>query len=157
MIRGIVIRDIVMELTPEIVARISEDGGTLRGAMQVAHKVADRGGWTAVVGIPKTIDNDIPSINQSFGFQTAFAEATKSIRAAHVEANPFDSVYCIRLAQNAVYAAMAGRTEMVVGRWRGRYVHILMALAVSRRNEVCPDGDLWLAVLEASGQPATFA
>jgi len=52
---------------------------------------------------------------------------------------------------------MAGRTEMVVGRWRGRYVHILMALAVSRRNEVCPDGDLWLAVLEASGQPATFA
>jgi len=73
-----------------------------------------------------------------------------------VEANPFDSVYCIRLAQNAVHAAMAGRTEMVVGRWRGRYVHIPMTLAVSHRNQVCPDGDLWLSVLEATGQPPVF-
>ena len=74
-----------------------------------------------------------------------------------VEANPFDSVYCIRLAQNAVHAALAGRTEIVIGRWRGRYVHIPMALAVSRRNQVCPDGDLWLSVLEATGQPLTFS
>ncbi len=73
-----------------------------------------------------------------------------------VEANPFDAVYCIRLAQNAVHAAMAGRTEMVVGRWRGRFIHIPMPLAVSRRNEVCPDGDLWLSVLDATGQPPLF-
>jgi len=32
-----------------------------------------------------------------------------------------------------------------------------MALAVSRRNQVCPDGDLWLSVLEATGQPLAFA
>jgi 6-phosphofructokinase 1 len=51
---------------------------------------------------------------------------------------------------------MAGRTEMVVGRWHGRYVHIPMPLAVSRRNQVDPNGDLWLAVLEATGQPAIF-
>jgi 6-phosphofructokinase 1 len=73
-----------------------------------------------------------------------------------VPANPYDSVYCLRLAQNAVHAAMAGRTEMVIGRWHGRYVHIPMPLAVSRRNQVSPDGDLWLAVLEATGQPHTF-
>jgi 6-phosphofructokinase 1 len=42
---------------------------------------------------------------------------------------------------------------MVVGRWRGRFVHIPMALAVSNRNQVAPDGDLWLSVLEATGQP----
>jgi len=160
--------------------------GTLRGAMQIARVAAERGCRIAVVGIPKTIDNDIPYIDQSFGFQTAFAEATNSIRSAHVEAkaspngvglvklmgrhsgfiacyairsveaNPFDSVYCLRMAQNAVHAALASRTEMVVGRWRGRYIHIPMALAVSRRNEVCPDGDLWLSVLEATGQPAVF-
>jgi 6-phosphofructokinase 1 len=310
----------VMDLTPEVVSRIAEDGGTilgtsrgsqepdaivdclerlnigvlfviggdgtLRGAMTIAERVRERGGRIAVVGIPKTIDNDIPYIDQSFGFQTAFAEATKSIRSAHVEAkaspngvglvklmgrhsgfiacyaalaepdanyvlipevpfaldgpggflahlarrvrdrdhavivvaegagqdlvpaeeagvdasgnkklhdiglflrrrisdhfaaeglelnlkyidpsyairsveaNPFDSVYCIRLAQNAVHAALAGRTEIVIGRWRGRYVHIPMALAVSRRNQVCPDGDLWLSVLEATGQPLTFS
>jgi 6-phosphofructokinase 1 len=263
--------------------------GTIRGAMAIAAAVAERGQKIAVVGIPKTIDNDIPYIDQSFGFQTAFAEATRSIEAAHVEAkaapngvglvklmgrhsgfiacyaslaepdanyvlipevpfllegpdgllehllrrvktrghalivvaegagqdllavrgdggaagvdasgnqkladigsylrqriadhfaaageelnlkyvdpsymirsvpaNPYDSVYCLRLAQNAVHAAMAGRTEMVIGRWHGRYVHIPMPLAVSRRNQVSPDGDLWLAVLEATGQPHTF-
>ena len=73
-----------------------------------------------------------------------------------VPANPFDSVYCLRLAHNAVHAAMAGRTQMVVGRWHGRFVHIPMAMAVSRRNQVDPNGDLWLSVLEATGQPRRF-
>ncbi len=259
--------------------------GTLRGAMRITEEIAARGLKIAVVGVPKTIDNDIPYIDQSFGFQTAFGQATASIRAAHVEAkaapngvglvklmgrhsgfiacyaslaepdanyvlipevpfsldgpgglldhlldrvrrrghavivvaegagqelmppadeerdasgnrklgdiglflkdriarhfaasgteinmkyidpsylirsveaNPYDSVYCLRLAQNAVHAAMAGRTEMVIGRWRGRYVHIPMQLSVSHRNQVAPDGDLWLAVLEATGQPRIF-
>lgn len=259
--------------------------GTLRGAMRITEEIASRGLKIAVVGVPKTIDNDIPYIDQSFGFQTAFGQATASIRAAHVEAkaapngvglvklmgrhsgfiacyaslaepdanyvlipevpfslegpgglldhlldrvrrrghavivvaegagqdlmppagderdasgnrklgdigiflreriarhfavsgteinmkyidpsylirsveaNPYDSVYCLRLAQNAVHAAMAGRTEMVIGRWRGRYVHIPMPLSVSHRNQVAPDGDLWLSVLEATGQPRIF-
>jgi 6-phosphofructokinase 1 len=45
---------------------------------------------------------------------------------------------------------------MVVGRWHGRFVHIPMTMAVSRRNQVDPGGDLWLSVLEATGQPAEF-
>ena len=60
--------------------------GTLKGAMEIADVIASRGQKISVVGIPKTIDNDIPYIDQSFGFQTAFAEATKSIRSGHVEA-----------------------------------------------------------------------
>ncbi|MFC7482597.1 hypothetical protein ACFQX7_24840 [Luedemannella flava] len=71
-------------------------------------------------------------------------------------ANPYDSVYCIRLAHAAVHAAMAGRTEMVVGRWHGRFVHIPMALAISSRNQVDPEGDLWMTVLEATNQPPRF-
>jgi len=73
-----------------------------------------------------------------------------------VPANSFDSVYCIQLAQAAVHAAMAGRTETVIGRWHGRYVHIPMALVVSERSQVDPNGELWLSVLEATGQPARF-
>ena len=73
-----------------------------------------------------------------------------------VPANPYDSVYCVRLAHAAVHAAMAGRTEVVVGRWHGRFVHIPIPVAVSRRNTVDPDGDLWLSVLESTGQPARF-
>lgn len=259
--------------------------GTMRGAMQIANVIDERGARIAVVGVPKTIDNDIPYLDQSFGFQTAFARAAESIHAVTVEAkstphgvglvklmgrhsgfiacyaalarndadvvlipevafqldgehgllqhvqrrvrdrgyavvvvaegagqqlldgdgvandasgnaglrdvgaflrrrfaehfaavgiearirfidpsyairsvpaNPYDSVYCVRLAQAAVHAAMSGRTEMVVGRWRRRFVHIPMALAVSKRNQVDPHGDLWLSVLEATGQPVRF-
>ena len=71
-------------------------------------------------------------------------------------ANPHDSVYCLRLAHAAVHAAMAGRTALVVGRWHGRFVHVPIELAVSRTNQVDPHGDLWMSVLEATGQPATF-
>jgi len=71
-----------------------------------------------------------------------------------VPANPYDSVYCVRLAHAAVHAAMAGRTEVMVGRWHGRFVHIPIPVATSRRSTVDPDGDLWLSVLEATGQPA---
>ena len=258
--------------------------GTIRGAMGIVKEITERGNRIAVVGIPKTIDNDIMFIDQSFGFQTAFSEATKSIRAAHVEstgapngvglvklmgrhsgfiacyaslamsdanfvlipevpfqlegdggllavlrrrlearghavivvaegagqdlmdaaggadasgnkkltdvgpwlrdrmtshfksigvelnlkyidpsyairsvpANPHDSVYCVRLAHNAVHAAMSGRTEMVVGRWHGRFVHVPMPLTIRERNTVDPHGDLWMSVLEATGQPRTF-
>ena len=73
-----------------------------------------------------------------------------------VPANPYDSVYCVRLAHAAVHAAMAGCTEVVVGRWHGRFVHIPIPVAISRRNTVDPDGDLWLSVLESTGQPARF-
>jgi 6-phosphofructokinase 1 len=259
--------------------------GTIRGAMEIAREIAGRGNKMVVIGIPKTIDNDIQFIDQSFGFQTAFSEATKSIRAAHVEAtgvpngvglvklmgrhsgfiacyaslamsdvnfvlipevpfqmdgdagllsvlrrrlerrghavivvaegagqelmetagagtdasgnkrltdvgpwlrdritahfkdigvelnlkymdpsyairsvpaNPHDSVFCVRLAHNAVHAAMSGRTEMLIGRWRGRFVHVPMSLAIRHRNAVDPHGDLWMSVLEATGQPRSF-
>ncbi len=73
-----------------------------------------------------------------------------------VPANPFDSAYCLRLAHAAVHAAMAGRTEVIVARRRRRFVHMPMPLAVSRRNHVDPLGDLWLSVLEATGQPVRF-
>lgn len=303
----------VVELTPQSVDHINEQGGTIlgtsrgnqdpdeivdcleqlgvnilfviggdgsmRGALKIADAVAARERRIAVVGVPKTIDNDIPFIGHSFGFQSAFGKATESLRAAHVEAtaqtggvglvqlmgrhcgfiacyaalanndadyvlipevpfelesflphlrrrvadrghalvvvaegagrdllpaqqdasgnqrfgdfgmylrqrilddfagagaevnlkyidpsylirsvpaNPYDSVYCLRLAQTAVHAAMAGRTELVVGSWRGRFVHVPIPLAVSSRNQVDPEGDLWMSVLEATGQPPTF-
>jgi 6-phosphofructokinase 1 len=73
-----------------------------------------------------------------------------------VPANAFDSVYCIRLAHNAVHAAMSGRTEMVVGRWHGRFVHVPIPMAVHERYCVDTSGDLWTTVLEATGQPREF-
>jgi 6-phosphofructokinase 1 len=60
--------------------------GTLRGAGAIATEIQRRGLDIAVVGIPKTIDNDISYIHQSFGFQTAASEAQAAVEAAHTEA-----------------------------------------------------------------------
>ena len=259
--------------------------GTLRGAHGIHEEIAKRDLKISVVGIPKTIDNDISFIDQSFGFQTAFSEASEVIRAAHVEAkaspngvsliklmgrhsgfiacyaalahndanfvmipevpypldgkngflpwlvqrvrnaghavvvvaegagqeymvepnserdasgntrfgdiglllrnritqefsmndlelnlkyfdpsysirsvkaNSFDSVYCLRLAHNAVHAAMAGFTDVVVSRWHGRFVLVPIPMAVKNRHQVDPYGDLWFSVLESTGQPPWF-
>jgi 6-phosphofructokinase 1 len=80
-----------------------------------------------------------------------------SYQIRSVPANPFDSVYCVRLAHAAVHAGMAGRTGMVVGRWHGRFVHLPIPVATNHRHTVDPHGDLWLSVLEATGQPLRFA
>lgn len=59
--------------------------GTQRGAMQIVEEIERRGLKMVVVGIPKTIDNDIPFIQRSFGFETAYTEAGRVIRAAKAE------------------------------------------------------------------------
>jgi 6-phosphofructokinase 1 len=262
--------------------------GTFRGAMGIVEEVTRRGSKIAVIGVPKTIDNDIHFIDRSFGFETAFSAAVEVIRSASVEArgarngiglvklmgrhsgfiacnaalastevdavlipefglrlegsgglfdyiehrlsqrkhmtivvaegagqelfqdqdtapgtdrsgnaklqdigvllkdritahfarkkleltlkymdpsyhirsvpaSPADSVFCWHLARNAVHAAMAGNTNMLIGRWHGRFVHVPMALATRFRRQVNPHGDLWASVVESTGQPYSFA
>ncbi len=258
--------------------------GTTRGAIGIAREIERRGLKIAVVGIPKTIDNDIMYVDESFGFQTAYSVACQILNSAHVEAtgapggiglvklmgrhsgfiachaalamsdvnfvlipeapfrlegengflevlkrrierrghavivvaegagvdllaatgqkdasgntilpdigvflkeqiqsyfrkvgreaslkyidpsyiirsvpaSPHDSVYCSRLARNAVHAALSGRTETLVSRWHGRFVHVPMAAAISERKQVDPAGELWRAVLAATGQPTFY-
>lgn len=60
--------------------------GTLRGASAIADEIGKRGLKIAVIGIPKTIDNDISYIQQTFGFETAVSEARRATYAAHSEA-----------------------------------------------------------------------
>jgi 6-phosphofructokinase 1 len=320
---GIVLRHghVPIELTPDVVAHIHHEGGTvlgtsrggqdvaevvdslqansisalfaiggdgtLRGALAIAQEIWRRGLAMAVVGIPKTIDNDIAFIDRSFGFVTAYSAAVDVIRSARVEALaalngiglvklmgrqsgflacqaalasteadlvlipelplkleghhgflaclervverkghavvvvaegagqdllnepgkdpqfdksgnpklkdigvylrdtivahfashgreatvkyidpsyairsvpacPSDSVYCWNMARNAVHAAMAGNTAMLIGRWHGRFVHVPIELAIRRTRRVSPDGDLWVSVVESTGQPLRF-
>jgi 6-phosphofructokinase 1 len=60
--------------------------GTLRGASAISEEIERRGLKIAVIGIPKTIDNDISYIQRSFGFATAVSEAGRAITSAHIEA-----------------------------------------------------------------------
>jgi 6-phosphofructokinase 1 len=60
--------------------------GTQRGGRDLFEEARRRGYPLAVVGIPKTIDNDVPFVSRSFGFLTAIAEAAKVLHRAHTEA-----------------------------------------------------------------------
>jgi len=265
--------------------------GTLRGASKIVAELERRKLAVAVIGIPKTIDNDIHFIDRSFGFESAFAAAVEAIRSAHVEAvgarngvglvklmgrhsgfvtchaalastdanfvlipevplrldgergflhslerrlaerahavivvaegagqelcgempngygapqtdasgnvrlkdigivlrdritrhfrerdveltlkyidpsyqirsvpaSPGDSVFCWNMARNAVHAAMAGNTDMLIGQWHGRFVHVPIPLATRFRKQVDVLDDLWLSVVEATGQPVHFS
>jgi 6-phosphofructokinase 1 len=252
--------------------------GTLKGARAISDEVKKRGLKISVIGIPKTIDNDISYVQKSFGFETAVSEAKRVIYSAHSEAlgarngiglvklmgresgfissyatlacndvnfclipeSPFtlkvflealkkrlqershavivvaegagqdilkntgdrdasgnirfedvglflrgkiasffegsnmqvsmkyidpsyiirsvpanasDAAFALLLGQNAVHAAMTGRTNMVVGTWMNRYTHVPISLAVSKRKKIDPDGWMWASVLTATGQP----
>lgn len=60
--------------------------GTLRAAYDIYQEITRRELRISVIAIPKTIDNDIPLVSRSFGFDTAVEQATSSILAAHTEA-----------------------------------------------------------------------
>ncbi len=60
--------------------------GTLKGAQAIAEEIARRGVNIGIVGIPKTIDNDISFVAKSFGFETAVSESRTAIYGAHTEA-----------------------------------------------------------------------
>jgi 6-phosphofructokinase 1 len=76
--------DTLEEMGVDILFVIGGDG-SLKGAQAITDEIERRGLKKAVVGIPKTIDNDIQFLDKSFGFETAFAEAVKVVRAAHAE------------------------------------------------------------------------
>eukprot|EP00249_Psilotum_nudum_P021756 c28232_g1_i2 orf=361-2001(-) len=93
--------------------------GTIRGAVKVFEEVRRRGMKVIVVGIPKTVDNDVGIIDRSFGFQTAVDAAQAAIGAAHTEAESTpNGVGVVKL----------------MGRYAG---HIAVHATLSSRNVDC--------------------
>ncbi|NLF97846.1 MAG: ATP-dependent 6-phosphofructokinase [Candidatus Riflebacteria bacterium] len=82
--------DRLMDYNINILFCIGGDG-TLRGAQEIYEEITRRGLAISVIGIPKTIDNDIGFIEKTFGFETAFTHAVDSIRTAHVEARGYQN------------------------------------------------------------------
>jgi 6-phosphofructokinase 1 len=272
--------DAMLQMNMNMLFTIGGDG-TQKGAMGIAAEIEKRGLKIAVVGIPKTIDNDLSFIQKSFGFETAVSKAVEAVMSAHIEAkgavngiglvkvmgresgfiaayttlacsevnftlipeadfdldgdngflknlknrlvkrqhavvlvaegagqkfftdsaetdasgnkklanigeflkdrisayfkkenmeinlkyidpsyiirsapaNPIDSVYCQRLGTNAVHAAMAGKTKILISLIHDNFVHLPIEMAVARRNFVDPESSLWRDVIETTGQP----
>jgi len=79
-----VLVDTLARLNINILYTIGGDG-TLKGAQKIAEIAHRRGMPMSVIGIPKTIDNDISYVQRTFGFETAYSLAVNSIYAAHIE------------------------------------------------------------------------
>ncbi|THB80546.1 MAG: ATP-dependent 6-phosphofructokinase [Desulfobacteraceae bacterium] len=63
--------------------------GTLMASKKIAEEINNRGLKVSIIGIPKTIDNDIFLVSRSFGFDTAVDVATDAIKGAHNEASAY--------------------------------------------------------------------
>jgi 6-phosphofructokinase 1 len=99
-------------------------------------------------------------------FKTYFAERgiamslkyfdpSYSIRS--VAASGTDQILCHRLAEYAVHAAMAGKTNMVTGLWNQSFVNVPIPVATYERQKIDVDGSLWRSVLACTGQEKYFS
>jgi 6-phosphofructokinase 1 len=91
---------------------------------------------------------------QDFPFTLKYIDPSYIIRSAPANAN--DSKFCSLLAQNAVHAAMAGKTDFVIGHWNGQFTLLPIPIAVSKRKTIDVEGQLWWNVIETTGQPVSM-
>jgi len=117
----------------------------------------DRSGNLKLKDVGPFLRDALSAHRRSLGREPTVKYIDPSYTIRSVPACPSDSVYCWDMARHAVHAAMAGNTSMLIGRWHGRFVHVPIALAIRRRRHVDPDGDLWMSVIESTGQPRTLA
>jgi 6-phosphofructokinase 1 len=83
-----------------------------------------------------------------------YFDPSYSIRSS--AANAADAVLCDFYARNAVHAAMAGKTGLVIGLLHDAFIHIPIEMLAFKKKQIDPDSMWWNAVLAATGQPARF-
>jgi 6-phosphofructokinase 1 len=74
-----------------------------------------------------------------------------------IPANSSDAIFCFQLAENAVHAAMAGKTDLVVGSFKGTFVLVPTIYVVSERKKIDTESALWHAVLGSTRQNDYFS
>jgi 6-phosphofructokinase 1 len=88
---------------------------------------------------------------KGFPYSIKYIDPSYIIRSAPANAN--DSKFCNLLAQNAVHAALSGKTDFVMGFWNDHFTLLPIPMAVAKRKKIDVEGELWWNVLEATGQP----
>jgi 6-phosphofructokinase 1 len=102
--------------------------------------------------LKEKISEDLKS--RDFPFTLKYIDPSYIIRSAPANAN--DSKFCALLAQNAVHAAMAGKTDFVVGHWNHLFTLLPISIAVAEKNRIDMNDELWWNVLETTGQPVSM-
>lgn len=88
---------------------------------------------------------------EGYSVSIKYIDPSYIIRSAPANSN--DSKFCNQLAQNAVHAAMAGKTAFVVGHWNAAFTILPIKAAVKERKKINLESELWWSVLESTSQP----
>ena len=112
----------------------------------------DRSGNVIHHDIGTFLKDRIKSYFDTQGIESAMKYFDPSYQIRGVPARGTDAIFCLHLAQQAVHAAMAGFTDLVVGYWHGHFVCIPTALATRERRRIDPRGQLWQSVLQVTRQ-----
>jgi len=97
--------------------------------------------------------DEIKAYFKEIGVETSVKYIDPSYTIRSMPANAHDSAFCLLLGHAAVHAGMSGRTDMMVGSWKGEATHIPISLAISKRKKIDLHGWLWETVLASTGQP----
>lgn len=129
---------------------------TAEGAGQ--HLLASSGGTDpsgnpTLADVAEVLKKEIKEYLSAKGIPFSMKYIDPSYIIRSVPANANDKVYCGFLGQNAVHAAMAGRTSMVVAKLMDRYVHLPLEVVTHKRRKLNVHSAYWQAVLESTGQP----
>ncbi|MFN8532654.1 MAG: ATP-dependent 6-phosphofructokinase [Dehalococcoidia bacterium] len=113
----------LVDQSPEAIATLEEHGIDALvviggdGTLNIGHELAKRG--VPVVGVPKTIDNDLPETDQTFGFDTAVLTATEALDKLHSTAESHHRVMvCEVMGRDAgwiaIHAGIAGGADVIL-------------------------------------------
>ena len=131
---------------------VAEGAGQEHLARQDA---TDASGNRRLSDIGLFLRDHLKSALKDLGGNLKYIDPSYLIRAA--PATPGDAIFCGRLAENAVHAAMGGKTGLMVGLWANRVVHLPLTTVIESEKRLDLDGALWRSVVDATAQPAIFA
>ncbi len=89
--------------------------------------------------------------NEGIEVTIKYIDPSYIIRSA--PANTNDSLFCNRMAYQAVHGAMAGKTRFVIGRVNNRFVYLPIPMVTGKRKKIELEGEFWFAALQSTGQP----
>ncbi len=90
-------------------------------------------------------------VEAGFAPSVKYLDPSYAIRSR--PANAHDAELAAALGINAVHAAMAGRTDLMIGYWNQQFTHVPLQAVIGRSRRLDPRGEVWQRVLQATGQP----
>jgi 6-phosphofructokinase 1 len=132
---------------------VAEGAGQHLAADPDLHVHRDASGNIRFDDIGVLLRDRIKDYFAQLGVQVSVKYIDPSYVIRSVPANTWDRILANQMGRFAAHAAMAGRTDTLIGLLHNELIHVPLATATSRKRQLDLRSDLWMAVLSATGQP----